>query len=649
MGRLTDRVSERLGTVVTLGLLVLIAIGLRGYRLASPVLEVDEAESALNALTIVADGVPGDHFLGQPLYENTLVRPWPENSEYEFRDISYSDRGLAVYHSWLPLYSIAGAFRLAGVTSDLARHGTPLRDASSAEIDYWTAVPRMPAVVFSAILVVGAWYLGLRVHSYPAAIALAFAAATSNFFVYAGRMARYYSATLAGSALCGLAIWNAWRRGRLSDHALAGLAVGVLFHIHSVSAVAMSALYVAAAPMGRRQSRLWLRVLTAGSVGAALVFPWAIWSGLLSQASWMPAARDYIDLPLVLWSLPSTNPIVWAELVVGLVWFAVVTRRGRYVSDRWRQPIVDASAGIYFAAAWMVVSYLCFLMLMPAASFFPYRLKLVVAVPSLLVMTLFAAALSRSVWPAATYLPVAGLAAVLVVSGQLPPNLSYHSLSDFPNLVGVLREWPLAPDGRIFASPNDHLILTYYSGRPVQSIAPVRREWLDRFASDLLIVEGLRYSRPGVTEVQKIARRQGRMMNEIEAQSRALDASQLATGLDLQMSGAYLVSPPRMPDGLDQALVDLVHEVTRMDVMNTVKGTPLGIGQTLATHQDVRDAFFYWFSNPHLRTGAGLNYRACRARAHTYLHSSGFALLDCRVNREIPLPPMSIAPVSVRP
>ena len=349
--------SERLRTVVTVGLFVLIAIGLRGYRLASPTFAVDEAESAINALTIVADGVPGDHFLGQPLYENTLVRPWPESAEYEFRDLSYSDRGLAVYHSWLPLYSIAAAFRLAGVTSDAARRGTPLRDASRAEIDRWTAVPRIPSVVFGAMLVIVAWFLGLRVHSYSAAIAFAFAAATSNFFVYAGRTARYYSATLTGSTLCGLAIWNAWRRGHLYDHALAGLAVGVLFHIHSVSAVAMGALYVVAAPLGRRQPRLWLRGLTAGSVAAVLVLPWASWSGLLTQISWCPAARDYIDLPLVLWSLPSTNPIVWAELVVGCIWFAVATRRGSRLSDRWRQPIVDAAAGIYFAAAWLAVSY----------------------------------------------------------------------------------------------------------------------------------------------------------------------------------------------------------------------------------------------------------------------------------------------------
>src|SRR5688572_1578708 len=100
--------------VVILCVLVAMAIALRAHRLDVPTLTVDEAESALNALTILAEGVPGDQFLGLPLYENTLVRPWPESPEYEFRDLSYSDRGVAIYHSWIPLYAIAGAFRLSG-------------------------------------------------------------------------------------------------------------------------------------------------------------------------------------------------------------------------------------------------------------------------------------------------------------------------------------------------------------------------------------------------------------------------------------------------------------------------------------------------------------------------------------------------------
>ena len=86
-----------------------LTLALRARNLGWPPLWADEAESAINALTIVAEGLPTDHHLGLPIYENTLVRPWPESAEYEFRDISYSDRGLAVYHGWIPLYAIAGA------------------------------------------------------------------------------------------------------------------------------------------------------------------------------------------------------------------------------------------------------------------------------------------------------------------------------------------------------------------------------------------------------------------------------------------------------------------------------------------------------------------------------------------------------------
>ena len=56
--------------------------------------------------------------MGEPIYENTLSVPWPESAEYEFRDSSYSEKGLAVYHAWLPPYAIAAALKLAGIEPD---------------------------------------------------------------------------------------------------------------------------------------------------------------------------------------------------------------------------------------------------------------------------------------------------------------------------------------------------------------------------------------------------------------------------------------------------------------------------------------------------------------------------------------------------
>ena len=635
--------SSRFGRAAALGGLVLLAVLLRAHNLGWPPLWVDEAESAINALTIVADGIPGDRFLGQPLYENTLVRPWPESPEYEFRDISYSDRGLAVYHGWLPLYAIAGAFRLAGVTPEQARRGTPLRDASPAEMLHWTAVPRWPSLVFSGVFVVAAYGLGRAVHGVPVGSALALAAATSSFFVWLGRQARYYSATLAGNAACGLAIWNACRRGRMSDHALAGLAVGVLFHVHSLSAVTMSVVYVAALPLARRQPRLWLRVLTAGTVGGLLVLPWAAWSGLLGHTAHVPAARHYLDLPTLLGSLPSTDPAVLATASFGLAWWAIARVRGHHLRDRWRRPIVEESAGLYFAVVWLTLSYLVFAALMPAASYFVNRLKLVVAVPGLLFITLVTAALSRAVRPASRFLPVIGVSALLVLAGQLPPRLTAEGPDHgFRRLLSSIRSWSLGPRGRIFASPNDHLTLTYYSGRPVQSIGPVRREWLDRFTGDLIVIEGPWFELLAPAEVREAARRLGRELGPEETEFRAEGAGRLATALDLAASEAHVVPPPPPPDDLDQEVVAAVKNKTRQEITRIVRGTPLGRFATASNWREYRRALFYWFSAAG-RDGAGLNYGACHDSALVHVHPSGFVVFDCR---KVRAPPLFPAPAS---
>ena len=82
-----------------LGLVLLVAmagLGLRLLYLDAQPLGVDEAESSINALTILQKGYPANEYLGLPIYENTLLWKWPESAEYEFRDVSYSERGFAV-------------------------------------------------------------------------------------------------------------------------------------------------------------------------------------------------------------------------------------------------------------------------------------------------------------------------------------------------------------------------------------------------------------------------------------------------------------------------------------------------------------------------------------------------------------------------
>ena len=139
--------STGFSSYVLVALLILLGMWMRLDAMTTKPLWVDEAESAINALSILECGVPKSTYLGLPIYENTLTEPWDDHCEYEFRDSSYSSSGVAVYHGWLPLYAIALSQRLFGIEPDQPLD--PPRVLHTVdEIAKRTVVPRIPAVVF---------------------------------------------------------------------------------------------------------------------------------------------------------------------------------------------------------------------------------------------------------------------------------------------------------------------------------------------------------------------------------------------------------------------------------------------------------------------------------------------------------------------
>jgi 4-amino-4-deoxy-L-arabinose transferase-like glycosyltransferase len=618
--------------------LVALAVAVRGAALGSPPLWADEAESAINALTVVARGVPVDRFLGLPLFENTLVRPWPGSEEYEFRDLSYSDRGVAVYHGWLPLYAIAGAFRLAGVTPAEARRGTPPEDGSTAELERWTAVPRWPSVAFSALFVVSCFALGRALYGSDAGWAMALAAALSNILVFFGRQARYYSATLALDAAGGLAVWNACRRGRPLDHVLAGLAVGLLFHTHALAAVVMAPLYALALLASRGQPGRLAKGALGAAVAAAAVLPWAWWSGFLAQSTRIPPAREMLDLASLLRSLPTADPLVLSTNAAGLAWLVAAALLGPRLGERWRRPVLEHAPAFAFALGWVALSYLGFVALIPAASYFVLRLKLAVAVPGLAATTLVVAAAARAVtrgrWPV---LAPAAMLALLLLSGQLPRTLRPEWDASVYDLARLVRSWRLGPGARVYASPNSHLVLTYYTGLPVQSVGAVRRSWLERFDRDLVLIDDRRYQALPPGEVEAIARRHGRPLAPAEAKARSDELRWLVPAIDVALVAAEIRPAPRPLDALDRALVDAVRERTRREMERLTRGTPLARAATLADWREFWQYFFYWFARPETRLGERLNAwtRLRTSRAHVL--PGGEVVYDCRPVREPPL------------
>ena len=123
---------------------------------------------------------------------------------------------MAIYHGWLPLYSIAAAFALAGIHPDHDDGGPPAVRHGAHELVRRTVVPRIPSIVFAVLFLICTYHLGRAVSGHDTAWALLVATAFAQPFVWFGWQARYYSATLAFTALAGLAVWNLTRRGQVA-------------------------------------------------------------------------------------------------------------------------------------------------------------------------------------------------------------------------------------------------------------------------------------------------------------------------------------------------------------------------------------------------------------------------------------------------
>jgi hypothetical protein len=481
----TPALLGRYGLVVSL---VAAGILLRSWNLGGPVLWMDEAESAVNALTILEHGVPTDRYLDLPIFENTLTRAWPESEEYEFKDLSYSDRGLAVYHGWVPLYAMAASFALLGVGPDTAADA-PRVVHDPAAMRWRALAARAPSIVFSAIFLVALFFTGRALHSEDAGTIAVAIGAFTPFLIWSGRVARYHAAALALGTLCLLSVWLMCRRGRWRDFAAAGALFALLFHTHLAAFGAMLMAFLLALPAILRGPRGGVKAgafLAVVAVGAA---PWVVLTGFLDVAGRVPMAYPLLRFPQDLGLYAGRRPEVTALMLGALVELGAVLVLRHRLPARIAEPVLKGAAAIAWLSAVLCLSNVLFLFATPAASFWLGRLTLLLMPPAVLLAAVALAANAQALSPRRSGLLIAGvllLGLSLSARAWLPRPESGDPLFE---LVEYLRGQQLSAGTRIYAPPSSHLALAFYTGLPVQSVAPVRREFFDASDADMLIVE----------------------------------------------------------------------------------------------------------------------------------------------------------------
>jgi hypothetical protein len=626
---------RRLGWVLLAGVLVYGTM-LRGVRLGEVPLWTDEAETSINALTILVEGVPTSRYLGLPIYENTLTQPWPEHAEYEFKDSSYSTRGLAIYHGWLPLYATAFSFWVHGVAPDPAPPAQPVHHTLD-DLERRTAAARAPGVVFGLLFLVAMFLAAREAYGADAGWAALTAAAFSTSAISLARQARYYSATLALSALCALLLARMVTRGRRRDFGVAGLMLALLFHTNLLALVGMAVAFACCAPLLLRQQRIIAKLSLLGSVFAAVVLPWVLATGFLHSAASLPPARMLLGPEEVLHYLWQRLPFV-AVAAVTLGWLISIHFFRSRLPERLLRPFVHSRPIFVVLAAWTGGAFLAFNLLVPAASYFQSRLSLILLVPAILFGATLFAAVARAVTHHHSPLLASGLFVVMLgLAGKTtmswPP--AEGGTAAIYGVVEHLQSMPMAPDTRLYGDTGTALPLMFYTGLPVQSVMPVSRAFFDGYLGDIVIVEGPATSMLSGPEVRQRLAERGVEVDEREAWRMARSVRDHGVVGRLRRRGAVICSDPGPAPASFADLEQFEADKTRRQVAELIieQGNPMFRGSRLDTFTEVWQMFFYRFVGPEARMGQGVNYATRMPGADATLLRGGWVVIRSRADR----------------
>jgi hypothetical protein len=589
-----------------------------GVRVLRTPLAVDEAESAINAWSILERGYPGDQYLGAPIYENMLVRPWPENPEYEFKDVSYSDRGVAVYHGWLPLYAIAGSFRLLGVLPPRLEPGWRVT-TDLPRFKWRTLAARAPSLVVGVLLLVVLFLAARREAGPIAALAMLVLAGQSNFAISAVVFARYYALTLLLSALAWLSLRKLAASGQWRNHAAHGVVLLALFYTSILTCLTLGILTTGAMLMADRPwlaLRRWTMVVL---VLAALGLPWVVFTGFIQHLQYVPSGASLLHFPgdALTYTIDRFPHLV---MVGGsVVWFLWLSKRGGGGSHSYGNDQLPGDARCYALLwMWIAIAGCLWWFLTPAASLFPQRLSLSLFVPASLLTAIVIGQVSRSIaasWRSTVLAPVIAFL-FLVVCGavHLPPPSDWQ-FEKLQYTFELLNGLNLQSDARVYASPGSHLVLSFYGDKPIQSLAPIRTTFLSSYPGEVVYVEGQldwEFSAPGRDDLQDAAGKLGEILDESAA--RQLE-SQLKTRFAREQVQARMadinVVPPLEPLSpvAETAMAGVRRRALALaaEEQERWEHVPFSRGLGVRTGADLWEVFFYRLVNPDSRRGIHLN------------------------------------------
>jgi hypothetical protein len=489
-------------------------------------------------------------------------------------------------------------------------------------------------LLFGALFLLSAFLAGRALYGPDAGLAALALVALSPRCIWLAQQARYYSAGLALVTFAALCTWNVHRRGRWSDWLAAAFVLVLLFHTSSLAFAIMLLGSLVLAPTALRRAGAPSRLAAAAGVIVLGLVPWMLWSGYLEHFGRVPMARDLLEFPADYFVYLHGREARVAVGSLALLSFAALWRTRHRLPPGFASELERAGKPVLFLSSWLLAAFVGFQVLVPAASLSMSRLAHQLIAPAALLGAMGLALVVRLSAPRLTSFGSAALGVLLaLVTGSERQERNLEEARAVEEVVEHLRGLELAAETRLYSLPYQHFCLTFYTGLPIQSIAPVRREHLDDHAREVIVIESAhRVPVPRIEEVQRAARAAGVEL-DIESARRwtpELHAQVIRDELELRVR-RVLPEPQPSPDWLRPA-GDALASMPRLGAgyRNYARDNPvLFRGYPLLAFDEFWPVFFYRFVGLEERSGDRVNYSARMRTADAHLLPSRWVVLHC--------------------
>ena len=350
-------------------------------------------------------------------------------------------------------------------------------------------------------------------------------------------------------------------------------------------------------------------------------------------------------------------------------------RRSGRLSEKRMRPVNRLGPVALFIGTWAATGYVLFLLFIPAVSFTTSRLNLSYWGPLLLLLAAASAAAANALisahwrrWsPLLTFLLMAVIFVVTrpgrPIGGETSsarknkeelerPVIGYRPGSGtwrmYSEVFDHLNSLSLAEGSKIYAAPNAHLVLTVYSGLPIQDITPVRKSFLDDYKGQVVYIDMGAAMDTGIldaTHIQVAARSAGKPLSDRAAKE--LSALLYTRDYRIEMSNALAPDrppvlepiPPFAQPLLEQHRAQVEHDFASADYDLVTRGFQI------QNWSDWVAVLKYRYVDPNARRGARANYaqRLRGADAMINIQRSPVVLFRSEWH-----PPMASTPVHFR-